>query len=155
MSETTEATYSAEDYRRANEWYLRRIEEARRRVDALDFLPVAGETFAHVRIAPFLRRRFDRSVLVVTRTQAAAVRRVFSKILEGEDLELKSHDFSVVAGKLAVYATVGRVGDEGTAAKLFCRERIGVFVGPRGGFTAYGKGGRRYRGDRALIYGRH
>jgi hypothetical protein len=149
---TTETTYSEEDYRKAREWERARRAKARARVDEL-LLPTEGEVFSEVCPPLIAGWGYRRRVLVVTRRQEIAVRRIFEEMLEGERTELKSYDFAVVGRKLAVYVTTGLIGDEGTMAEVLCRDRIAVYVGPRGGLEA--RNGRLvYRGYKALIYGK-
>ena len=35
-------------------------------------------------------------------------------------------------GTVTVYVEIGLVGDEGTAAEYLCRDRVQLFIGPRG-----------------------
>lgn len=53
-------------------------------------------------------------------------------------------------GSISVVFAMGRKGDEGTYASVFCRYRWHLFIGPRGAISAY-KGRRLIRGRKALI----
>ena len=60
-------------------------------------------------------------------------------------------------GTLSVIVEEGLIGDEGTMAQIFCRNRIHVFIGIRGGITFYpwksrSYKGRPYRGAFATAY---
>ena len=42
-------------------------------------------------------------------------------------------------GAVSMVIEVGNIGDEGTMAELYCRDRAHVFIGPRGGCFTYAK----------------
>jgi hypothetical protein len=65
--------------------------------------------------------------------------------------EIKHWSVTSAGRSLSVVAETGLPDDEGTCASLFCRNRLHVFVGPRGGLSAFN--GRWVRGWRALYAG--
>ena len=61
-------------------------------------------------------------------------------------------------GTIIIYVVSGRVNDEGTMAAVLCRTHRQIFIGPRGGVRAYGRGNGRkrtaYRGwSDVMIFG--
>lgn len=53
-------------------------------------------------------------------------------------------------GWTMVYAVIGRKGDEGTTMQLFCRSRIQIWIGRKGGLKAISKDAKIVRGRKAL-----
>lgn len=53
----------------------------------------------------------------------------------GDKYEFKEFDVEENEYFVSVVAEVGLIGDEGTFAAVFCRDRVHLFVGKRGGVT--------------------
>jgi len=70
-------------------------------------------------------------------------------IVDPDQYEWKEAYLRSNGGHLALYAEVGRVGDEGTLGSLY-RYRLHIFVGRNGGLTAIGKKGGYKTGRDAL-----
>jgi hypothetical protein len=102
------------------------------------------------------------SVADMNRRERATLRRILKAsdlftphaVLHGGDshrpvrdpkVELKRFELQRIHPKaISVSVEVGRKGDEGTMAEIFCRERFHGFVGPRGGLKpASHKKGRK------------
>ena len=49
--------------------------------------------------------------------------------------EIKEYKVEETEYFLSVVLEVGMIGDEGTMAQVFCRDRVHLFVGKRGGIT--------------------
>ena len=49
--------------------------------------------------------------------------------------EVKQFDVEENEYFVSVYAVIGSPNDEGTLAAVFCRDRVHVFIGKRGGMT--------------------
>lgn len=62
-----------------------------------------------------------------------------------DEYEWKRFKVEPIGRTLSVVIELGRIGDEGTAASVFCRTRGHAFVGPRGGITYYERSGTRRR----------
>lgn len=55
-----------------------------------------------------------------------------------ENKEIKTKDIEELEGGIvSVVIEVGRIGDEGTLAAVFCRQSAHIFIGPRGGCSTY------------------
>lgn len=50
-------------------------------------------------------------------------------------MEVKQFDVEENEYFVSVYAVIGSPTDEGTLAAVYCRERVHVFIGKRGGMT--------------------
>jgi hypothetical protein len=74
----------------------------------------------------------------VTGPQAATIERVFRSMVSRSSVEVKSWEVHAsYAGSVWVSVVVGMRGDEGTAAEVYCRDRIFCRVGKRGGLSAF------------------
>ena len=82
----------------------------------------------------------------MNKRQARTVERLHREILKtftfGGNSEYEYKEWEVYESKItenkdfvSVVAEVGMVGDEGTMAEIFCRYRVHIFVGQRGGLT--------------------
>lgn len=96
-------------------------------------------------------------------TQERVVERIRQYIVEHDcfrnspDYEIK--EFTVEEtdyGTVIVKTTTGRRNDEGTLASCLCRTYRQIFIGPRGGTRAYGKGRTCFYGwTDVMIFGHH
>ena len=63
----------------------------------------------------------------------------------GGDYEIKRYEVKDYKYFISVSLEVGLVGDEGTMASIFCRDRVHLFVGTRGGikYSYRGRNGKQ------------
>lgn len=86
------------------------------------------------------------------------IRKNYVAIMHGEAYtatnELKRFEVTElgVGGIVSLVAESGLVGDEGTMAAIFARNRIHIFIGPKGGIKYYNKRQTLKRGNRRLLY---
>lgn len=74
----------------------------------------------------------------MTRSQEIAIkkiRRLAEDTLYNDEYEFKMWEILDCGSFVDVRVETGRIGDEGTLAGIFCRERAQLFVGKRGGIT--------------------
>ena len=75
----------------------------------------------------------------MTRLQELAVQRLKGEceraFFYSPEYEFKSWDVREHYRFVSVYAEVGRVGDEGTLAAMYCRDRVHLFIGERGAMS--------------------
>ncbi len=64
----------------------------------------------------------------------------FAHNYEIKEFEVKKN----YGGTQMVVMEVGRIGDEGTAASIFCRDRKIIFIGKRGGVKAYNSKNQKF-----------
>ena len=88
----------------------------------------------------------------ITKSQEKAIARIKRdfETLHGhcqESYELKKFDHEFLSEEVAIISLIGEmglIGDEGTMAQVFGRDRIHVFISPRGKIYYYGpRGGKR------------
>ena len=75
----------------------------------------------------------------VTNSQAQALVKILKKAesfsySKGE-YEIKEYKITDCETFLSVVLEVGMIGDEGTMAQIFCRDRVHLFIGKKGGIT--------------------
>jgi len=88
---------------------------------------------------------------VITESQRKALAKLRERILNYLPGKVwKEWSVEFVGKSIAVWAVVGRPNDEGTYAELYCRDKWYIFIGPRGGLRAYGKGKKAVKGWRAF-----
>ena len=56
---------------------------------------------------------------------------------ETKEIKEKSIEDLGVGGIVSMVIEVGEIGDEGTLAAVFCRQRAHIFIGPKGGCYTY------------------
>lgn len=73
----------------------------------------------------------------MTKAQEKMVERIRKEaqdwIGSDDQREFKTFEVSDCGAFISVYIVIGTQGDEGTLAECFCRDRVHVFIGPRGG----------------------
>lgn len=78
----------------------------------------------------------------MNKTQERTVERIRHDVMDAFDLshgkgefELKEFRVNECEYFVSVVAEVGMVGDEGSLASIFCRNRVHIYVGKRGAMT--------------------
>lgn len=75
----------------------------------------------------------------MTASQAAAIEAIRERIIElrnrgfAQNYEFKHFEVRQRQGYVSLTVEIGRKGDEGTMASIYCRDRRIIAVGPRGG----------------------
>lgn len=91
----------------------------------------------------------------MTKSQERTIENIKSRYLEAmhghtaDDYEIKVFETKeLYRGKISLVVESGLKGDEGTMASVFCRNRIHIFIGVRGGITYYNNKGTTKRPTR-------
>lgn len=88
------------------------------------------------------RQSGRKGIMIMTKTQERKIellkKRAAQELFMGDDDEFKKFEVTELNyGGVSVIIETGTKGDEGTLAQVFCRYRVHVFVGKRGGLTYY------------------